>query len=54
MLKDEVAGLAAVDQFGGDAQLLVQRDVGLRDDVLVFFPGGQVETVWLDGNLAAL
>ena len=38
MLQHEVAGLAGVDQLGSDAALLVQRHVGLRDDVLVFFP----------------
>ncbi len=40
MLQDEVTGLAAVDEFGGDAQLFVERNVGLGDDVLVFFPSG--------------
>ena len=45
MLEHEVAGLAAVDEFGGDAELLVERNVGLGDDVLVFFPSGQIEAV---------
>src|SRR5208283_1259474 len=54
MLQHEVAGLTAVDQFGGDAQLFVQGNVGLRDDVLVFFPSRQVEAVRFDSNFAAL
>ena len=36
----EVAGLACVDQFGGDAPLLVEVDVGLRDGVTILFPCG--------------
>src|SRR5207302_1745329 len=36
--QDEVAGLAGVNQVGDDAALVVQLDVGLRDDVAVFFP----------------
>ena len=46
-LQHEVAGLTAVDEFGGDLQTFVERNVGLRDDVLVFFPRRQVEAVRL-------
>ena len=46
-LEHEVAGLTAVDEFGGDLQTFIERNVGLRDDVLVFFPSGQVEAVRL-------
>src|SRR5580704_3008835 len=53
-LQHEVAGLTAVDEFRGDLQTLIERDVGLRDDVLIFFPSGQVEAVRLGGDLAAL
>src|SRR3984885_10082876 len=53
-LQHEVAGLTAVDEFRGDLQTLIERDVGLRDDVLIFFPSRQVEAVRLDGDLAAL
>src|SRR6266404_6144777 len=53
-LEDEVAGLTAVDQLGGNLQALVKRYVGLRDDVLVFFPSGKVEAVRLVNDLAAL
>ena len=45
VLQDEVAGLAGVDQLGDDAALLVQLHVGLRDDVLVFFPGREIIAV---------
>ena len=45
VLQHEVAGLAGVDEIGHDAALLVQLHVGLRDDVLVFFPGRQVIAV---------
>ena len=48
MLQDEVAGLARVHQFVDDAAFLVQLDVGLRDDVLVFFPGRQIIAVRLE------
>src|SRR5208283_2390149 len=54
MLEDEVAGLTAVHEFGGDAQFFVEGNVSLSDDVLVFFPSGQVEAVGLVDNLAAL
>ena len=30
-LQDEVSGLPAVDQFGGNALFLIERGVGLRD-----------------------
>src|SRR5467141_349018 len=53
-LEDEVAGLTAVDQLGGDLQALIERYVGLRDDVLVFFPSGKIEAVRLVNDLAAL
>ena len=53
--QDEVAGLAGVDQFGDDAALVIELGVGLRDDVLVFFPSRQIEGERLafDGTLAA-
>src|SRR6267143_1485687 len=53
-LEDEVAGLPAVDQLGGNLQALIERYVGLRDDVLVFFPSGKIEAVRLVNDLAAL
>ena len=46
--QDEVAGLAGVDQFGDDAALVVEFDVGLRDDVPVFLPRGEIEGEGLD------
>src|SRR5205814_8840276 len=54
ILQNEVAGLTAVDEFGGDAALVVERDVGLSDDVLVFFPSGKIEAVRFVEDLAAL
>ena len=54
LFQDEVSGLAAVDEFGGDAAALVERHVGLRDDVAVFFPRGKIEAVRVVGDLAAL
>ena len=45
VLQDEVAGLARVDQIRHDPALLVQLDVGLRDDPLVFFPRREVLAV---------
>ncbi len=48
VLQDEVAGLASVDQLGGNLALFVQADVGLRDDVLVFFPGREIIAVRLE------
>src|SRR6266851_4050777 len=53
-LEHEVSGLAAVDEFGGNLQALVKRDIGLRNHVLIFFPCGQVEAVRLVDDLAAL
>src|ERR1700727_1024098 len=53
-LRHEVTGLTAVDEFGGDLQTLIERDVGLRDDVLIFFPCGEIEAVRLHGDPAAL
>src|SRR5438552_839334 len=53
-LQHKVAGLAAINQFGCDLHAIVKRNVGLRDDVLVLFPGGQIEAVRLVNNLAAL
>src|SRR5258708_238959 len=53
-LENEVAGLAAVDQLCGDLQPFVERYVGLRDDVLVFFPRGKIEAVRFVNDLAAL
>jgi len=47
MLQNKVAGLAGVYQLGRNLALLVESDVGLRDDVLVFFPGGQIIAVRL-------
>ena len=53
-LQDEVSGLAAVDEFGGDAAALVERHVGLRDDVAVLFPRREIEAVRFDGDAALL
>src|SRR5437667_433878 len=53
-LENEVAGLPAVDQLRGDLQSFIKRDVGLRDDVLVFFPSGKIEAIRLVNYLAAL
>ncbi len=46
--KNEVARLASIDQFAGDATLVVQFDVRLRDRVPVFFPRGKIERKRLD------
>src|SRR5207248_11486447 len=45
-----------VDQVRNDAPLVIELNVGLRDNVTVFFPGRQVERVRLEINrtLAAL
>ena len=48
ILQNEVAGLAAVDEFGGDFEALVERGVGLRDHVAVLFPRREIEAVRLD------
>ena len=53
-LQNEVAGLAAVDEIGGDAQLFVERGVGLRDHVAVFFPRRKIEAVRLDDDAPPL
>src|SRR6202521_5971455 len=53
-LENEVARLTAVDQLGGNLQAFIERDVGLCDDVFVFFPSGKIEAVRLGNNLAAL
>src|SRR5208282_2668057 len=53
-LEHEVASLAAVDELGGDLQAFIEGNVGLRHDVLVFFPGRQVEAVRLVDDFAAL
>src|SRR5262249_50864321 len=39
----EVTGFAGVHQLGGDATLVVQLHVGLRDHVTVLFPRGEIE-----------
>ena len=51
--QDEVAGLARVDAVGREAALLVDRGVGLGDDVLVLFPRRQVVGVGLVLEAAA-
>src|SRR4029077_10628192 len=48
VLQNEVSGLAAVDELGGDLEPLVERGIGLRDDVAVLFPRREVEAVRLD------
>src|SRR5713226_2841159 len=53
-LQHKVAGVAALDQLGGDLQALIERHVGLRDDVLVFFPSGKIEAVRFVDDFAAL
>src|ERR1700674_4396092 len=52
--QDEVSGLAAVDEFGGDAPALVERHIGLRDHVAVLFPRRKIETVRIVRDFAAL
>src|SRR5882672_6691875 len=54
MLQHEVSGLAAVDEFRGDLQTLVERNVGLGDDVLVLFPCRKIEAIGFVDDLAAL
>src|ERR1019366_3331221 len=54
LLQNEVAGLAAVDQFGGNVLALIERGVGLGDHVAVLLPRGQVEAVRVESDLAAL
>src|ERR1019366_8199684 len=53
-LQNEVAGLAAVDQLGGNAFALIERGVGLGDHVAVLLPRGEIEAVRVEGDLAAL
>src|SRR5216684_4217636 len=53
-LEHEVAGLPAVDQLGGDFQAVIERNVGLRDDVFVFFPSREIEAVRLVHHFAPL
>src|SRR5467141_3013600 len=53
-LQNEVPGLTAVDQFGRNFQAIIERHVGLRDDVLVLFPSGKIEAVRFVNDLAAL
>ena len=53
-LEHEVARLAAVDELGGDLQAFIERNVGLRHDVLVFFPSGEIEAVRFVDDFAAL
>ena len=52
---DEVAtGASGRDARSAGCRLLVHAGVGLRDDVLLLFPGGQVEGVRLTDHLALL
>src|SRR5208282_1932735 len=44
----EVARLARVDQFSGDAALFIQLDVGLSNSVPVFLPRREIERKRLD------
>src|SRR6266699_1379990 len=53
-LQNEVPGLPTVDQLRGDLQAVIERNVGLRHDVLVFFPGREIKAVRLVNDLAAL
>src|SRR5882762_4353962 len=46
--QDEVARLTRVDAVLGQLAVVVHGGVRLRDDVLVLFPGGQVEGIGLD------
>ena len=46
--EDEVTGLAGIDTVRLDPHVLVQLDVGLGDDEVVFFPRRQVEAVRLE------
>ena len=48
LLELEVARHAAVSQFPGDVAVLVNRDVGLGNDVLVLLPSREVRTVSLE------
>src|SRR5581483_3478706 len=42
MFQDEVAGLTSVDQVFDDAAVVIDGNVCLSDDVLVFFPSGEI------------
>ena len=46
--EDEVAGATRVDAVLHEAAAVVERRVGLRDDVLILFPGGEVVRVRLE------
>ena len=54
VLEHEVAGLAGVDQLRRDLAFFVQADVGLGDDVLVFFPSRKVIAMRFDFGRAFL
>ena len=47
MLQNEVTGLAGIDQVVRDATSVVDFDIGLSDEVFVFFPSRQVVAVGL-------
>src|SRR5882757_2536309 len=53
MLQHEVSGLAAVDELRSDLQTFVERNVGLGDNVLVFFPCRKIEAIGFVDDLAA-
>src|SRR5688500_14210615 len=46
--EDEVAGLPAVDALAHKPTVRIELGIRLRDDVLVFFPCGQIERVRLE------
>ena len=46
--QDEVAGAAGVDAVLREAAVVVERRVGLRDDVVVLFPRREIEGVGLE------
>src|SRR5258706_1480530 len=54
LLQDEVSGLPAVHEFRGDAAAFVERSVGLRHDVAIFFPCGQVEAIRIKSDFTPL
>src|SRR5487761_1138167 len=51
--QDEVAGLAAIDQFRGDFSAVIERRVRLRDHVAILFPRGKIEAIGLCRDFAA-
>ena len=53
-LQNEVAGLPAIDEFSGDAQLFIERGVSLRNDVTILFPRREIEAIRLDNHAPAL